>query len=110
MPQVLIRLSALLMLLLLRGDAVVADDRAGREQSLDRLLDELSAVQSYGDVAISPDGKAVAWVQAERSKPGVLTADKKIHVLQLGVDPLVPRRIRAENGVRSEQAPAWSPD
>src|SRR3954471_1326757 len=102
MPQFLVRLSALLLLLLLCGNAAVADDLAGREQSLDRLLDELSAVQSYGDVAISPDGKEVAWVQAERSKPGVFIADKKIHVLQLGFDPLVPRRIRAENGARSE--------
>src|SRR5262249_6579066 len=101
--QILIPLPALLVLLC--GGAAAADER-----SLDRLLDKLSAVTSYEDVAISPDGKAVAWVQALRNKPDALTPDRKIYVRQLGSDPTAPRPIRAGDGAHEEHAPAWSPD
>jgi dipeptidyl aminopeptidase/acylaminoacyl peptidase len=109
-PPVLTRLFALLLLLLACGGTAIADERAQREQSLDRLLDELSAVQSYGEVALSPDGKAVAWVLTERNQPDAYTPERKLFVLQLGSDSPTPRRIGAGGGAREEHAPAWSPD
>jgi dipeptidyl aminopeptidase/acylaminoacyl peptidase len=105
-----IRLFLLLLPLTLCPGAVPAADRAGREPSLDRLLDKLAAVPSYEDVALSPDGKAVAWVQVDRSRPDALTPDKKLHLQELGSGPGVLRRIGAGNDARSEHAPAWSPD
>jgi dipeptidyl aminopeptidase/acylaminoacyl peptidase len=92
------------------GADALAGDSTSREQSLDQLLGKLSAVKSYEGVAVSPDGKAVTWVQVERTRPDAITPDKKIYVLQTGSDPGAPRRIHAGKSARSEHAPAWSPD
>jgi dipeptidyl aminopeptidase/acylaminoacyl peptidase len=99
-----------LFLLLSCGGAAVAEDREGREQSLDKLMEALEAARSFKGTAIAPDGKAVAWVEAWHSKPDALTADTAIYVAEPGPAPLPPRRIGAGDGARSEHSPAWSPD
>ncbi len=77
--------------------------------SLDAVLDALEGVRSFRDVAISPDGTRVAWVERIRSREGTeyLSA---IDVAAIASP--AAQRITAGNDARAhrEHSPAWSPD
>src|SRR6516165_2335950 len=73
------------------------------QQRLDAVIDALSAVRHFEQVAISPDGKQVAWVQGRRGK------DRGgIYVAALDA-PDKPRRLIAGEAA-AEHEIAWSPD
>lgn len=74
--------------------------------SVDRVLDELSKVQQFRGVAVSPDGARVAWVQ------DVSHGGSAIYVSELNSPSAKLRRITAEcnRTACSEHSPAWSPD
>lgn len=102
-------LPATLVAFVLCGSPASAQD-ATRETPFDRLLEALAAMPSFEGVTVSPDGKAVAWVEVRRGKPDSPSPDKAVYVAELGPPPAAPRRISAGDGAHSEHTPAWSPD
>ena len=48
--------------LLVAGGIGLAEERPAASGSIDRLLDAVDAVRHFRQVALSPDGRSVAWV------------------------------------------------
>ncbi len=71
-----------------------------------------SGSRKFQQVAISPDGSQVAWVEQSLDAAGEAVTGDAIYVLALGVANAKPRRISAEtNGAGgSDDTIAWSPD
>jgi len=70
----------------------------------------LTAARTFEQVAISPDAKSVAWVEAIPGKDGIETGNSAIY-LSPADGKTFPRRITASPGVpRTEGGIAWSPD
>ncbi len=70
----------------------------------------LTAARTFEQVAISPDAKSVAWVEAISGKGGIETGNSAIY-LSPADGKTSPRRITASPGVpRTEGGIAWSPD
>jgi dipeptidyl aminopeptidase/acylaminoacyl peptidase len=67
-------------------------------------------VHRFEEVAISPDGKRVAWVEAEQSKDVDSTSPSVIFVADLGAAPGSARRLTADEDRCAEHSPTWSPD
>src|SRR5262245_25159556 len=70
------------------------------------IIDQLGKTVLYGDVALSPDGKNVPWVQsttASTSKQTYLGGTSR------NTSPTVVK-IPAAAGERTDFDPAWSPD
>jgi dipeptidyl aminopeptidase/acylaminoacyl peptidase len=76
---------------------------------MQQLTQQLGNTVLYGDIAISPDGARVAWVQSTAA-----TRSKQTYVCSTEAEPLP---VRAELGTggsdtsdREDLDPAWSPD
>jgi dipeptidyl aminopeptidase/acylaminoacyl peptidase len=84
---------------------------AVQKSSIDKALDSLFAVHTFKQVAISPDGKKVAWVESLRGKAQEPTGNSAIYVATLGSSEQ-PRRVSAGDGSEqyAEHDIAWSPD
>jgi len=65
---------------------------AVQRSSIDDALDSLFAVHTFKQVAISPDGKRVAWVESLRGEKQELTGNSAIYVATLGSSEQ-PRRV-----------------
>ena len=78
---------------------------AAHKSSIDDALDSLYAVRNFKQVAISPDGKEVAWVES------LAAGSSAIYVATPGSTEQ-PRRISAGDGNTeyAEHDIAWSPD
>ena len=69
------------------------------------LVEELGKTVLYGDVAISPDGSHVAWVQSTAA-----TTDKRTYICAVS-ESAAPKQVdTATSGDRTDSGPAWSPD
>src|ERR1700693_3969454 len=70
------------------------------------------AARNFDQVAISPDGNRVAWVQASANASGELTGGSAIYVQDLRSPNSKPRRVSAGTDIQvaSEDTIAWSPD
>src|SRR6266487_7028958 len=79
--------------------------------SLDHVIDSLLAVREFDQVAISPDGTRVAWVESLHGPHGEPTPESAIYVQEVRA-PRQPQRITAGNGstAYAEHGIAWSPD
>jgi dipeptidyl aminopeptidase/acylaminoacyl peptidase len=79
--------------------------------ALEPLIRSLAGTQTFGEVAISPDGTRVAWSQVLHDSSGVATGDSAIYVADIA-NPAAPRRITAgsEGNNYAERDVAWSPD
>jgi dipeptidyl aminopeptidase/acylaminoacyl peptidase len=69
------------------------------------IIDDLGKTVLYGDVAISPDGKNVAWVQST-----VATTIKETYLRAATGDAAAIKIDIAAGGDRKDGDPAWSPD
>jgi dipeptidyl aminopeptidase/acylaminoacyl peptidase len=99
------------VLLVLAGTAAPGPDRAAPQAPLDRLLDTLVATHTFHEVALSPDGGRLAWVEGLRRKDGAATGSSAVYVAALGAAAGPPRRITAGDGAaHAEHGLAWSPD
>jgi dipeptidyl aminopeptidase/acylaminoacyl peptidase len=80
-------------------------------KTADDPLRSLFFVQQFGQVALSPDGKKVAWVERQIDQQGAATGKHDIHVAEYEKD-LKPLRITAGTGGAhlDERDLAWSPD
>lgn len=68
-------------------------------------VDDVMAMKSVGDVAVSPDGKRIAYVVTERSvESNVSNADVWI------VPAAGGEARRVTSGPRADRAPQWAPD
>jgi dipeptidyl aminopeptidase/acylaminoacyl peptidase len=78
--------------------------------AVEKAIEALAAAGSFGQVALSPDGKKVAWVEELRGKNGAETGNSAI--LATTVDGKAPpRKITAWSGPpRAEADIAWAPD
>ena len=85
--------------------AAAATCFAAHKASIDDALDSLYAVRNFKQVAISPDGKEVAWVES------LAGGGSAIYVATPGSTEQ-PRRISAGDGKTeyAEHDIAWSPD
>jgi dipeptidyl aminopeptidase/acylaminoacyl peptidase len=71
----------------------------------------LSEIRDFEQVAISPDGAAVAWVELLRDASGAPSRNTAIYCRSRNESSAAPRRISAANGkVATEHDIAWSPD
>jgi dipeptidyl aminopeptidase/acylaminoacyl peptidase len=69
------------------------------------------AVHSFRDVALSPDGRYLAWL-GDSSGDAAKTSRRGIHVTDLHAAAKTPRRVTAGDGKTNpaEHGVAWSPD
>jgi dipeptidyl aminopeptidase/acylaminoacyl peptidase len=82
-----------------------------RDASIAAILSDLSATNTFPEVAMSPDGKRAAWV-GETIENGKDTGNSAIYVKDLA-SSAAPIRITAGAGgktAHSERNLAWSPD
>src|SRR2546427_4916868 len=103
---------AALSLLVLSGAVVFGQTRPEPQASLDHVMEQLSAVRKFTEVAISPDGKRVAWVESLQEKNKAPAPVSAISVLDLSSPSATARRITGDKGStpRVEHDLAWSPD
>jgi dipeptidyl aminopeptidase/acylaminoacyl peptidase len=96
---------------LLGGGLAPGQERPAPSDSLDRLMDSLGAVRHPGAVALSPDGSAVAWVEALPARDGT-PPHSAIYLTDLAAPDRAPRRVTAGDGTTAheEHSVAWSPD
>jgi len=80
--------------------------------SIDQVLDSLDQVHEFREVAISPDGRRVAWVATVHQASSARPAHSVIYIAALSGESPSPHRITAEEGgdVCEEHDLAWSPD
>src|SRR5947209_6809480 len=69
------------------------------------IIDQLGKTVLYGDVAISPDGKNVAWVQST-----VATTIKETYLGAVAGDATAIKIDLGAAGERTDADPAWAPD
>ncbi|PYL46466.1 MAG: hypothetical protein DMF40_12100, partial [Verrucomicrobia bacterium] len=70
-----------------------------------QLTEQLGRTVLYGDVALSPDGSRVAWIQSTAA-----TTPKQTYIqLTSGNAPAIPIDLKS-SGERIDAEPAWSPD
>src|SRR5205809_3751674 len=73
-------------------------------QTTQQLTEQLGKTVLYGDIALSPDGTHVAWVQSTAASPAKQTY---IHTTS-GTG--TPALVNIPGADRTDAAPAWSPD
>jgi dipeptidyl aminopeptidase/acylaminoacyl peptidase len=78
---------------------------------LDNVVKTLFAAHTFEQVALSPDGNSIAWVEDIHSKNGVVSGSTVIYVKNLKA-ATPPRRISAgvADSLHAESGVAWSPD
>src|SRR5438552_12980567 len=82
-------------------------------QTMQHLNEQLGKTVLYGDIALSPDGTHVAWVQSTAATTSKQTyirgtsGNAPATMVSIGT----PNASRAEGaGERTDSDPAWSPD
>jgi dipeptidyl aminopeptidase/acylaminoacyl peptidase len=74
-------------------------------QSMQQLTEHLGKTVLYGDIALSPDGTHVAWVQSTAASPS-----KQTYVREIARNAPATLLKIPINGERTDFDPAWSPD
>ena len=99
---------ARLTLLVLEVFLICRASARGQNAALDVLLDSLADGHGVRQVAISPDGQQVAWVDTE----GSTRSPRGIFVCSIASPTSTRRRITARAGedASEERGIAWSPD
>src|SRR5947199_4164878 len=75
-----------------------------------QAIHAIGAATSFAQVAISPDGKKVAWVEELRGKNGNDSGNSAIFVSTLDGKSAVRKITASPAAPRSEHDIAWSPD
>src|ERR1044072_9090694 len=75
-------------------------------QTMQQLTEQLGKTVLYGDVALSPDGAHIAWVQSTAA-----STSKQTYIGGTSESaPAALFKIPAAAGERTDFDPAWSPD
>ena len=83
---------------------------APKKTSLDAVFDALLATNEMREVAISPDGQRVAWVETRHNAPGTPSSETGIYVADLSGASTSPLRITAGGEGGSYLHIAWAHD
>src|SRR5215471_6472410 len=78
--------------------------------SVEKAIEALAAAGSFGEVAISPDGEKVAWVEELRDKNGVDTGNSTILITSIAGNAPVRKITASQKAPRVESDIAWGPD
>ncbi|PYK46973.1 MAG: S9 family peptidase [Verrucomicrobia bacterium] len=70
-----------------------------------QLTEQLGKTVLYGDIALSPDGSHVAWIQSTAA-----TTSKRAHILATSGNKQATEVNAGMTGERVDADPAWSPD
>src|SRR6516164_5426086 len=91
--------------------ADVGAPKTARSQAAGNPFGALFLVQTYQQVAISPDGKKVAWVETQIDKNGARTRNQDLYVVEYEQSQ-TPQRVTAGASTAhfNEKDLAWSPD
>lgn len=105
----------LVALLLVLAPELTSRSRAAEPTAtptLQQRIDSLFAVKQFKDVAISPDGTWLAWVEEVPAPDESARAGTTVFAAELAGRAWTPRRITAGGGTTaySESDIAWSPD
>src|SRR5436190_17827462 len=84
----------LVLLVSLAGLSTTAFRQSSQKRKTDPLIDSLFAVREFSQTAISPDGKKVAWVEAQKAKDGSPSSKTAIYVANIA-SPDTRHRITA---------------
>jgi hypothetical protein len=87
------RLARILAFLLVFLFSTALSSAAPQESSLDAVLDSLYGMCEYREVAISPDGQRVGWVETRHKAHGEPSPDAGIYVASLSPPSVSPLRI-----------------
>jgi dipeptidyl aminopeptidase/acylaminoacyl peptidase len=89
----------------------VAQERPA-SATAEQLLDSLFAVREFKQVALSPDGRFAAWVEAIPPQPNASVRHSAIYLADLGKPEAKPMRLTAGDGQadHDEHGVAWSHD
>src|SRR6266516_6245898 len=75
-------------------------------QNMQQLTEQLGKTVLYGDVALSPDGVHVAWVQSTAA-----STSKQTYIRETSKDaPATVIKIPAAAGEKTDFDPVWSSD
>ena len=101
----------LVFLVLSPATLLRADEPSGRT-ALDRRIDALFAVRQFKDLALSPDGRWIAWVEEVPASDESARSETQIFAADLKALEWAPRRITAGDGAapHAENDIAWSAD
>ena len=92
-----------------KSKAMIASGSGAVPTTVETAIAALTSARSFQQVAISPDAKNVAWVEAIPGKDGGESGNSAIYVQ--AVDGKEPRRVSASAGAaHSESEIVWSPD
>jgi Tol biopolymer transport system component len=82
-----------------------------RNSAPDEAMQTISRTQGFDEVAISPDGTKVSWVEPQKDKEGAETGASAIYVTD-HANSGKPRRVTASvaGAFADEHGLAWSPD
>lgn len=109
--MLLSRKSAAAVLALILTVSLAGASGAADRSSFDRNVDALFSVRELSQVAISPDGQRVAWVESLHEKNGAPSSNSSIYISGLGPRENSPRRVTAGSGdPHAEHDAVWSPD
>src|SRR5215471_6225098 len=78
--------------------------------SVEKAIEALAAAGSFGQVAISPDGKKVAWVEELRHRRGTETGNSANLVTTTDGKASTRRITATRKAPRAETDIAWAPD
>src|SRR5579862_895226 len=81
-----------------------------RTSDLDSVMDSMSSVREVRGVAISPDGRHVAWLQQTQTAAGRAGSGTEIYVQDLGSSSAAPLRVTTGGENVQEEGLAWSAD
>ena len=88
-----------------------ATPKAASTQVADDPLQSLFFVRQFGQVALSPDGKKVAWVEKQLDKGGAATGEQDVYVAEYERNRKPIRITAGPIGAHfNEHDLAWSPD
>src|ERR1700746_3758699 len=75
-------------------------------QDMQQLTEQLGKTVLYGDIALSPDGTHLAWVQSTAA-----TTSKQTYIRETsGNAPATLINLAINGDARTDFDPAWSPD
>ncbi len=97
----------LLLFCLMASNAIAQTSSA----ALTKIIDSQFSLRQYRHVAISPDARHVAWVEAIPNPDGSESQNSAIYILDLTLPAAQPRRLSPDGkSPHAEHSPAWSPD